>query len=118
MAYVHTIDETSCSGSLWAVYEAQQSRLKGLKMGAGLVGRTGQVACESPDGVSYLTDRIPGWTIVNAMASYTWQFERARQVGQLNINNLFDKKYFVSVNPSQAMPGAAITILPLVRLEF
>ena len=106
------------SGSLWAVYEAQHRSLKGLKMGAGLVGRTGQVAYESPDGVSYLTDRIPGWTIVNAMASYSWQFEKARLVGQLNINNLFDKKYFVSVNPSQAMPGAPITILPLVRLEF
>ena len=106
------------SGSLWAVYEAQHRSLKGLKMGAGLVGRTGQAAYESPDGVSYLTDRIPGWTIVNAMASYSWQFEKARLVGQLNINNLFDKKYFVSVNPSQAMPGAPITILPLVRLEF
>jgi iron complex outermembrane recepter protein len=106
------------SGSLWAVYEPQHSSLKGLKMGAGLVGRTGQVAYESPDGVSYLTDRIPGWTIVNTMASYSWQFEKARLVAQLNINNLFDKRYFVSVNPSQAMPGAPITILPLVRVEF
>jgi len=106
------------SGSLWAVYEVQHGGVRGLKLGAGLIGRTGQVAYESPDGITYTTDRIPGWTIVNVMASYTWQFERARLVGQLNINNLFDKKYFVSVNPSQAMPGAPITVLPLLRVEF
>jgi outer membrane receptor protein involved in Fe transport len=52
------------------------------------------------------------------MASYTWQFEKARLVTQLNINNLFDKRYFVSVNPSQATPGAPITVVPLLRLEF
>jgi len=100
------------------VYEVQHGGVRGLKLGAGLIGRTGQVAYESPDGITYTTDRIPGWTIVNVMASYAWQFERARLVGQLNINNLFDKKYFVSVNPSQAMPGAPITVLPLLRVEF
>ena len=106
------------SGSLWAVYNGQHGAWKGLNLGAGLVGRTSQVAYQSPDGVTYMTDRIPGWTIVNAMASYSWKFEKARLVGQLNINNLFDKKYFLSVNPSQAMPGAPITVLPLVRVEF
>ena len=92
--------------------------MKGLKLGTGLIGRTGQQNYESPDGVTYLTDRIPGWATVNVMAGYTWKFERARLVAQLNINNLFDKKYFVSVNPSQALPGAPITVLPLLRLEF
>jgi len=106
------------SGSLWAVYNPQHGGWKGLTLGGGLVGRTSQVAYESPDGITYSTDKIPGWTIVNVMASYTWRFEKARLVGQLNINNLFDKKYFLSVNPSQAMPGAPITVLPLVRLEF
>ena len=115
---LHFPDAPYDSGRLWAVYEVQHGGVKGLKLGAGLLGRTGQVAYESPDGITYLTDRIPGWATVSVMASYTWQFERARLVGQLNINNLFDRKYFVSVNPSQALPGPPITALPLLRLEF
>jgi iron complex outermembrane receptor protein len=106
------------SGHIWTVYEVQHGGLKGLKFGAGVIGRTGQQNYESPDGVTYLTDRIQGWAVVNMMAGYTWRFERVRLVAQLNINNLSDKTYFVSVNPSQALPGAPITVLPLLRLEF
>ncbi len=106
------------SGSIWAVYEVQKRGLRGLRLGAGLVGRTSQVAYESPDGVSYLTDNIPGFAIVNVMASYGWQFEKVRLNAQLNINNLFDKTYFTSVNPSQATPGPPITVMPALRVEF
>jgi iron complex outermembrane receptor protein len=106
------------SGNFWALYEVQHGSVKGLKLGAGVIARTDQVAYESPDGIAYVTDRVPGWATVNMMASYTWQFEKARLVTQLNINNLFDKRYFVSVNPSQATPGAPITVVPLLRLEF
>ena len=106
------------SGSLWTVYEVPRSRLKGLNLGAGLVGRTGQVAYESPDGLTYSTDRIPGFAIVNVMASYSWQFEKVRLSAQLNINNLLDKTYFTSVNPNQGTPGAPVTVMPLLRVEF
>lgn len=106
------------SGSVWTVYEVQKGRLKGLKLGGGLVARTGQVAYESPDGITYLTDRIPGFAIVNVMASYGWQFEKVRLNTQLNINNLFDKTYFMTVNPSQAMPGAPFSVMPALRVEF
>lgn len=106
------------SGSLWGVYEVPRGAVRGLKLGAGLVARTGQVNYESPDGGTYLTDRIPGFAIVNVMAGYVWQFERARLNFQLNINNLFDKTYVLSVNPGQAMPGVPITVLPAVRVEF
>ena len=106
------------SGSLWSVYEVQRGAAKGLKLGAGVVGRSGQLNYESPDGVTYLTDRIPGFAIVNFMAGYSWQFEKLKLTGQLNINNLFDKTYFTSVNPSQAMPGAPITVVPALRVEF
>jgi len=106
------------SGSIWGVYEVPRGTLRGMKLGAGLIARTGQVNYESPDGVTYLADKIPGFAIVNVMASYGWQFERARLNLQLNINNLFDKTYFFTVNPSQALPGAPITVLPAVRVEF
>ena len=106
------------SGSIWAVYDVPRGALHGLKLGAGSIARSGQVNYESPDGVTYLTDTIPGFGIVNVMAGYTWQFERVRLNCQLNINNLLDKTYFFTVNPSQAMPGAPITVLPAIRVEF
>ncbi|MFN8009367.1 MAG: TonB-dependent receptor [Terriglobia bacterium] len=106
------------SGSIWSVYEFPKGGLKGLKLGAGVVARTEQVNYESPDGVTYLTDRIPGFAIVNVMAGYTWHLETFKVSAQLNIYNLFNRTYFTSVNPSQAFPGAPITVLPSLRLEF
>jgi len=56
--------------------------------------------------------------IVKVMASCGWQSERFRLNCQVNINNLFDKTYSFTANPSQAMPGAPITVQPAVRVEF
>jgi len=106
------------SGSFWSVYEIPGPKLKGLRFGAGVVGRTSEVAYESPDGVTNLTDRIPGFAIVNAMMAYTRHFERATLSAQLNINNLLDHTYFSAVNPSRAMPGAPTTMMPAIRVEF
>jgi len=115
---LHFPDAPYDSGSVWAVYEMQRGSVRGLKLGAGLDSRTGQAAYESPGGVTYVTDRIPGFVTTKMMASYSRQFEKAKLTAQLNINNLFDRRYFLSVNPSQAMPGAPITVLPQLRLEF
>lgn len=106
------------SGSIWSVYEFQRGGAKGLKLGAGVIARSQQVNYESPDGVTYFADRIPGFAVANLMAGYSWQFEKARLTAQLNINNLFNKTYFLSVNPSQAMPGAPTIVMPAVRVEF
>jgi iron complex outermembrane receptor protein len=106
------------SGSLWSVYEVPRPKLRGLRFGAGVVGRSREVAYESPGGVTFLTDRIPGFAIVNAMTAYTWHWERATLSAQLSINNLLNHTYFSAVNPSQAMPGAPITVMPAIRVEF
>jgi iron complex outermembrane recepter protein len=106
------------SGSFWSVYEIPGHKFKGLRFGAGVVGRTREVAYESPNGVTFLTDRIPGFANVNAMAAYTWHWERASLSAQLNISNLLDGTYFSAVNPSQAMPGAPISVIPAIRLDF
>ena len=106
------------SGSLWSVYEVPGRKLKGLRFGAGVVGRTREVAYESPDGVTFLTDRIPGFAIVNAMTAYTWHWERTTLSAQLNINNLLNHRYFSAVNPSKAMPGAPIIVMPAIRVDF
>jgi iron complex outermembrane receptor protein len=106
------------SGSLWSVYELAAGRARGLRFGAGLVGRSREVAYESPDGMSYLADRIPGFAALNAMAAYTWKLEKTRLTAQINANNLLDRRYFAAVNPSQAMPGAPFSVIPSLRLEF
>lgn len=106
------------SGSLWGVYEFRNQTLKGFRVGAGLVARTGESAYESPDGVTYSPDRIAGFGIVNLMTAYTHQVKKAHLTAQVNITNLLNKSYFATVNPSQALPGAPFSIMPALRLQF
>jgi iron complex outermembrane receptor protein len=120
------------SGSLWTVYEVPRSRLKGLKLGVGVLGRTRELAWETPGNEiasscppnttfppgCYIGDRIPGFAIANAMTGYTWHFEKFRLVGQLNFNNLLNKTYFANINPSQALAGAPFTVVSSMRVEF
>jgi iron complex outermembrane receptor protein len=120
------------SGSLWTVYEVPRSRLKGLKLGVGALGRTRELAWEAPANETasscplnttfppgcYIGDRIPGFAIVNAMTGYTWNFEKFRLVGQLNFNNLLNKTYFANINPSQALAGVPFTVVSSMRMEF
>ncbi len=104
--------------SLWGVWEPQSGPMRGLQLGAGTQTRSGEQAYESPDGVSYLADRIPSFVIANLMMAYEHTYGKAHISAQINVNNLFNSRYFATVNPSQAMPGAPFTILPSVRVAF
>lgn len=106
------------SGSLWTTYQVQRGPLKGLKFGAGVLYRDPEIAWESPTGGSYQADRIPSYAIFNAMASYGWKMWKTKFTAQLNVNNVFDRNYFSSVNPSQAMPGEPFNLMGSLRLEF
>ncbi len=104
--------------SVWGVWEPQSGPLRGLRLGAGTQARSGEQAYESPDGVSYLADRIPSFGIANLMTAYEHTYGKAHISAQINVNNLFNSRYFATVNPSQAMPGAPFTILPSLRIAF
>lgn len=107
------------SGSLWTTYDFQDSSLRGLKIGAGVIYRGPELAWEEqPPYTSYQADRIPGYTIVNAMASYGWRLGATRMRAQLNVNNALDRRYFAAVNPSQALPGAPLSVIGSIRAEF
>jgi iron complex outermembrane recepter protein len=107
------------SASLWSTYEVQGGATRGLRFGAGVVYRDGEVNYESPPPyTSYSVDRIPSYTVVNAMVSYTWHCGKTKIGAQLNVNNLFDRAYFASVNPGQAQPGQPHSLLGSLRLEF
>lgn len=105
-------------GSLWGVWEPQTHAMRGFKFGAGMQSRSGEQAYESPDGITYLADRIPSFAIVNLMCGYDRVVGKAHISTQVNINNLFNKRYFSNVNPSQAMPGAPFSPLSALRIEF
>jgi iron complex outermembrane receptor protein len=92
------------SASLWTTYEIQSGGLKGLKFGAGVVYRDKELAWES----------LPPYT----RASYGWHIGKTKMSAQLNVNNLLDKRYFSSVNPSQAQPGEPLNVLGSLRVEF
>ena len=110
-------------GSLWGVWEPQRRSMHGFKLGAGLQSRSGEQAYEfDADPITfnpyYLADRIPSFAIVNFMGGYEHAFRKVRISAQVNINNLFNRRYFAAVNPNQAMPGAPFTILPALQIKF
>ncbi|HXJ87552.1 MAG TPA: TonB-dependent receptor [Candidatus Binatia bacterium] len=106
------------AGSLWSVWEPQKSRLHGFRLGCGIQTRSGEQAYESADGVTYLADRVPSFVVANLMTGYEQTFGRTRIGAQVNINNLLDRTYFTTVNPSQAMPGAPFSIIPALQITF
>jgi len=106
------------SGSLWSIYEFQAGDLKGLHVGAGVVAVGPRAAFESPTGVSYMADRIPGYAIVNAMVGDNFVVGGVVWRAQLNINNLFDRHYYSAVGPSQAFPGEPLNAVGELSVRF
>lgn len=97
------------SGSAWTVYNVTDR----FRLGAGVyvTGRR--------EGDAANTYQIPGYVRLDAMASYKWQVGRSPLTAQININNLLDKDYFTNSNGSLAvLPGAPITVLGSLRLEY
>lgn len=115
------------SGSLWSTYEIQSGPLKKLKFGAGVVARSAEQAYATQylyDAAgnalppSYLTERIPAFAIVNAMAAYPFEIGRVKLTAQVNINNIFDTTYYSTVNTDMAMPGAPVNFMASLKAEF
>jgi iron complex outermembrane receptor protein len=75
-------------GNLWSTYTFYTGRLRDLKFGAGVLLRSQQEANNEN------TVRLPGYTLVNLMASYEWTMGSSTLIAQLNVDNLFDKKFF------------------------
>ena len=105
------------SGSVWTTYEFQTGTLKGLKIGVGTIARGGEIGLEAPNGY-YVSDRIPGFAIMNAMASYAWRTGKTRTSLQLNAENLTNRNYFESVGYNTAYPGSPFAVEGSVRIEF
>lgn len=103
------------AGSLWTTYRFQEQALKGWKVGAGLLARGERQGNNEND------YQMPGYVLVNLMASYTMRVGPTRLTAQLNVDNLLGQEYF----PSSAGFGRArIDIgtprffLGSIRMEF
>jgi iron complex outermembrane receptor protein len=56
---------------------------------------------------------------VNAMVAYGWRAAGTRMSIQLNVDNLFDKRYFESLSGTHTvMPGSPRRWLGTLRVEF
>lgn len=98
------------SESLWTTYTVQAGELKGLTLGAGVIARGGEV--------DFSNEQIPGYAIANLMASYAWHIGKSTLTAQLNVDNLFDRYYFSSLNTGSAFPGEPRTFMGSLKVEF
>jgi iron complex outermembrane recepter protein len=100
-------------GSVWTTYEFEDGDLRGLKFGAGLVSRNNR------EGDLANTWVVPGFTVVNTMAGYEWKWGNSKIKLQLNVDNLFDRKYFVNSDGwISAFYGAPRTFKGSIRVEY
>ncbi|EHI3120785.1 TonB-dependent receptor [Salmonella enterica] len=93
------------SASLWTNYNLTNQ----LSLGAG-AAYTGKTYTNNSNSAS-----VPGYTTVNAMAKYLVNKQTKLQ---LNINNIFDKKYYDTLYPSFANFGPGRQIIANIEYEF
>ena len=100
-------------GSVWGTYRVADGALGGLKFGAGAVVRGVR------EGDNINDYQLPGFAKVNAMVAYGWRAAGTRMSIQLNVDNLFDKRYFESLSGTHTvMPGNPRRWLGTLRVEF
>jgi iron complex outermembrane receptor protein len=106
------------SASLWSTYEIQSGPLKRLSFGAGVITRSESQAYGTDANGALVVQKIPGYGVVNAMASYPCQIGRIKWTAQVNVSNLFNTVYYSGVTTDSAQPGAPVSFLASLKAEF
>jgi iron complex outermembrane receptor protein len=100
-------------GSVWGTYRVAGGLFGGLKVGAGAIIRSVRA------GDNFNDYQLPGFAKVNAMVAYSWRAAGTRMSVQLNVDNLFDKRYFESLSGTHTvMPGSPRRWIGSLRVEF
>ena len=84
-------------GNVWTTYEVAPDSERSLKFGLGVNAQGSQPALNYTGVLaSQTTDytRIGGYVTTNAMAAYRFTVNSLRILAQLNVSNLFDRRYF------------------------
>ncbi len=103
------------AGNIWSTYAFQNRPLNGLKFGGGITVRGER------EGNKENNFQMPGYTLANLMTSYAMKAGKSRITTQLNVKNLFDKKYFsnsIGFGRGRITVGAPRTFLGTLRIEY
>ncbi|SJM90081.1 TonB-dependent siderophore receptor [Crenothrix polyspora] len=105
------------SGSTWLKYAFQDSAMKGLSVGVGAF------FASQRQGDSENSYQLPGYVRADTYAAYTMNVGKSRLTAQLNVNNVFDKRYYFAGQPyntSKAfnMVADPLTFMGSLRLEY
>lgn len=101
------------SAKAFARYDEAAGGATGWSFGAGFVALGKQF------GDVDNTFKIPGYVRLDAMAAYKWVAGRTRVTGQLNIENLGDKTYYLpSGGAAEIAPGRPRAFTASLRAEF
>jgi iron complex outermembrane receptor protein len=100
-------------GSVWLAYRPYWVPHRGLKLGAGVVARTQR---EGDNANDY---QLPGFARWKALAAYGWRAAGAQLSLQLNVDNVFNTRYFESLSgTSSVVPGCPRRWMVSVRAEL
>ena len=101
-------------GSFWNTYQFQEdSLLKGLKVGGGIVGSTQSQGSNAND------FQLPGYVTMNLMSSYAMKVGKSKVSLQLNANNLLNKTYYSGTNTGSMIGvGTPRNFMGSVKVEF
>ncbi|WP_400767088.1 TonB-dependent siderophore receptor [Methylosinus sporium] len=101
------------AGSLWAVYEPQFEPVRGFAFGAGFVTR-GPVEIDEANSFT-----LPGYTVVDLMSRYSFDYDKKKITFQLNVGNLLDQTYYISSGwTGNFIPGSPRHFRGSVKVEF
>ncbi|WGS84776.1 TonB-dependent receptor [Methylomonas sp. UP202] len=101
------------SGSLFSSFEFQSGILQGLKLGAGIN------AVSQRQGDQANSYQVPGYLLVNLLAGYSFKLGSSKFTAQLNIDNLFDRYYFVGSNTgNDIFFGPPRSFLGSIKVKF
>jgi iron complex outermembrane receptor protein len=94
-------------GNFWTTYEVAPNSDRGFRFGAGIsaqgsqppINNAGVVATQATD-----YTRMGGYATVNAMVAHGLTINGVRVLAQLNVSNLFDRRYFSYIALSNPQP--------------
>jgi iron complex outermembrane receptor protein len=100
-------------GSLWLAYRPSWGPARGLKLGVGVVARSERQGDNAND------YQLPGFARWKALAAYGWRAGDTQLNLQLNVDNVFNTRYFESLSgTSSVMPGWPRRWLVSLRVEL
>jgi catecholate siderophore receptor len=95
----------------WTTYDLPSK----LQLGGGMNFVSERNASTTPNSTTRVMQAAPGYVTFSAMAKYPLT---EKVDVQLNITNLFDKKYYDQLHPGHVVPGAGRTFLLTTSVKF